>query len=161
MHTKIQCLNSTGYEPAKKNFCSSLHSCNLGIQSRSPKFVYIYVQSSVTVEGYCSVSVLCVHIHSSNAYTLAQHMSACPPPPPPHHPTTLGSVQRYRHCTKHGRSKLLFSFFAHVNNYIIIIYYISCDPYLSSATKHHSYYHVKSERSHIDCLHEKAKVSKK
>ena len=155
MHTKIQGLNSTGYEPAKKNFFSSLHSYNLGIQSRSPKFVYIHVQSSVTVEGYCSVSVLCVHIHSSNAYTLAQHMSACPPP----HPPTLGSIQRYTHCTKHGWSKLSFSFFANV--YIIIIYYISHDPYLSSATKHHSYHHAKSERSHTDCLHEKAKLSKK
>ena len=126
MHTKIQCLNSTGYEPAKKNFFSSLHSCNLGIQLRSPKFVYIYVQSSVTVEGYCSVSVFCLvctHplikcIHFSPTY-----VSLSPPPPtPPPPPTTLGNVQRYTHCTKHGRSKLSFSFSANVCNYIFIIY---------------------------------------
>ena len=84
----------------------------------------------------CSVSVLChsVHIHSSNAHTLAQHCIMCGPIP-----ALAGNFSEKR--TKiHSLYKAwpvkvtVVSFFAHFYSYYLLLYLYD----VSSATKSHS-----------------------
>ena len=70
----------------------------------------------------CSVSVLChsVHIHSSNAHTLAQHCMRAYSSP---RWQLQWEAFKYTVCIKYGRSKLpVFSFSAHFYSYCLLFY---------------------------------------